>query len=172
MGGGVKKFPQICSIQRWPIRRALGCEKFLPDPAWLLLSKTGPSFSPSLYNFASFYACQSRRARCEHWGRLQDFWGKRPSVERFCWETNSLCHNFRQFVHQLYSHNEYWSPPKTSTFFVWPILHMWWANNATGKSTGSWNEVVKHITAGCFLHLCTTSYRRLSICAWTCPVSP
>ena len=28
---------------------ALGCEKFLPDPAWLLLSKSGPPFSLSLY---------------------------------------------------------------------------------------------------------------------------
>ena len=53
-------------VQRWTKRWALGCEKFQPDPDWLLLSKTGPSFSQSLFNFASFYACQSRRARCEH----------------------------------------------------------------------------------------------------------
>ena len=31
--------------KRW----ALGCVKFIPDPAWLLLSKTGPPFSASLY---------------------------------------------------------------------------------------------------------------------------
>ena len=31
--------------KRW----ALGCEKFLLGPAWLLLSKTGPPFSASLY---------------------------------------------------------------------------------------------------------------------------
>ena len=33
------------SAKRW----ALGCENFLPGPAWLLLSKTGPPFSPYLY---------------------------------------------------------------------------------------------------------------------------
>ena len=33
------------STKRW----ALGCVKFLAGPAWLLLSKTGPPFSPSLY---------------------------------------------------------------------------------------------------------------------------
>ena len=33
------------SAKRW----ALGCENFLPCPAWLLLSKTGPPFSPYLY---------------------------------------------------------------------------------------------------------------------------
>ena len=33
------------SAKRW----ALGCEKILPCPAWLLLSKTGPPFSPYLY---------------------------------------------------------------------------------------------------------------------------
>ena len=38
-------------VQRWTKRRALGWEKFLPGPAWLLLSETGPPFSPSLYNF-------------------------------------------------------------------------------------------------------------------------
>ena len=31
--------------KRW----AQGCVKFLPGPAWLLLSKTGPPFSASLY---------------------------------------------------------------------------------------------------------------------------
>ena len=35
-------------VQRFTIRWALGCEKFLPSPAWLLLSKTGPLFSASL----------------------------------------------------------------------------------------------------------------------------
>ena len=30
-------------------RRALGCVKFLPGPAWLLLSEPGPPFSASLY---------------------------------------------------------------------------------------------------------------------------
>ena len=28
---------------------SLGCEKFLSSPAWLLLIKTGPPFSSSLY---------------------------------------------------------------------------------------------------------------------------
>ena len=32
------------TVQRWTKRWALGCEKFLPGPAWLLLSKTGPPF--------------------------------------------------------------------------------------------------------------------------------
>ena len=36
-------------ILRWTIRWVLGCEKFLPGPAWLLLSKTGSPFSASLY---------------------------------------------------------------------------------------------------------------------------
>ena len=36
-------------IQRWAKRWALGCEIFLPGPAWLLLSKSGPPFSLSLY---------------------------------------------------------------------------------------------------------------------------
>ena len=36
-------------IQRWTKRWALGCEEFPPDPAWLLLSKTGPLFSTSMY---------------------------------------------------------------------------------------------------------------------------
>ena len=33
-----------CKIQIWTIRRALGCEKCLPGPAWLLLSNTCSSF--------------------------------------------------------------------------------------------------------------------------------
>ena len=37
------------TLQRWVKRRALGCEKLLPDPAWLLLSETGPTFSPPLH---------------------------------------------------------------------------------------------------------------------------
>ena len=37
------------SIQGFTKRWALGCEKFLPGPAWLLLSKTGPPFSASMY---------------------------------------------------------------------------------------------------------------------------
>ena len=36
-------------VQRWAKRWALGCEKFLLCPAWLLLSKTCPSLSPSQY---------------------------------------------------------------------------------------------------------------------------
>ena len=40
----------IKSLQRWTKRWTLGCEKFLPGPAGLLLSKTGPPFSPSLYS--------------------------------------------------------------------------------------------------------------------------
>ena len=37
-----------------------GCKKFQPGPALLLLSKTGPPFSPSLYNIWFFYALSSR----------------------------------------------------------------------------------------------------------------
>ena len=33
-------------LKKW----SLGCVNFLPSSAWLLLSKTGPLFSPSLYN--------------------------------------------------------------------------------------------------------------------------
>ena len=40
---------QVRNIQRWTLLWTLGCEKFLPGLAWLLLSKTGPLFSPSLY---------------------------------------------------------------------------------------------------------------------------
>ena len=40
-------------FERWTLRRTLGCENFLPGPAWLLLSKTCPPFSPSLYNCKS-----------------------------------------------------------------------------------------------------------------------
>ena len=36
------------NIQGSTKRRALGCEKFPPGPAWLLFSKTGPPFSGSL----------------------------------------------------------------------------------------------------------------------------
>ena len=43
---GMLKKPHI---QRWTKRWALGCEKFLPGPAWLLLSRPCPPFSPSLY---------------------------------------------------------------------------------------------------------------------------
>ena len=35
-------------VQRWTLLWTLGCEIFLPGLAWLLLSKTGPHFSPSL----------------------------------------------------------------------------------------------------------------------------
>ena len=35
-------------VPRWADRRALGSEKFLPGPAWLLHSKTSPPFIPSL----------------------------------------------------------------------------------------------------------------------------
>ena len=37
------------TVQGFTKRWALGCEKFLPCPAWLMLSETGPPFSPSLY---------------------------------------------------------------------------------------------------------------------------
>ena len=36
-------------LQKWAKKWSLGCKKFLPGLAWLLLSKTGPLFSPSLY---------------------------------------------------------------------------------------------------------------------------
>ena len=39
----------VRSVQRWAQRWALGCRTFLPGPAWLMLSKTGPPFSPFLY---------------------------------------------------------------------------------------------------------------------------
>ena len=44
----------LCHFQRKGLHRrftsrwALGCEKFVHGPAWLLLSKTGPTFSASL----------------------------------------------------------------------------------------------------------------------------
>ena len=38
----------IAIVQKWAKRRALGCEKSLPGPAWLFLSKTGPPFRPYL----------------------------------------------------------------------------------------------------------------------------
>ena len=37
------------TVQGFTKRWALGCEKFVPSPAWLLLNKTGPPFSESLY---------------------------------------------------------------------------------------------------------------------------
>ena len=46
---GVIQRSRMLGRQRWAKRRALGCEKFLPGPAWLLLSNTGPPFSPSQY---------------------------------------------------------------------------------------------------------------------------
>ena len=59
-------------VQRCTKRWALGCKKFLPGPAWLLLSKTGPPFGPSLYR------PKSRRAWHEFVGqRLCS--AKRPS---------------------------------------------------------------------------------------------
>ena len=36
-------------VQIWTMRWALGCGKFLPGLAWLLVSKTGPPLSSSLY---------------------------------------------------------------------------------------------------------------------------
>ena len=36
-------------LQGFSKRRAPGCEKFLPCPAWVVLSKTGPPFSGALY---------------------------------------------------------------------------------------------------------------------------
>ena len=35
--------------QSWTKKWSLGCENFRPGPTWLLLSKTGPLFSQSLY---------------------------------------------------------------------------------------------------------------------------
>ena len=37
------------SVQSFTNRWALGCEKFMPGRAWLLISKTGPPFRASLY---------------------------------------------------------------------------------------------------------------------------
>ena len=37
-------------IQRWAKSRALGCEKFMVGSARMLLCKTGPPYSPSLYS--------------------------------------------------------------------------------------------------------------------------
>ena len=50
-------------VQRFPKRWALGCWKFLPGLAWLLLSKTGPPFSASL--FTSTYL-KMRLQTCNH----------------------------------------------------------------------------------------------------------
>ena len=36
-------------IRSWVKKWSLGCESFLTGPAWLLLSKTGPFVSKSLY---------------------------------------------------------------------------------------------------------------------------
>ena len=36
-------------VRSWAKKWSLGCGNFLPGPAWLLLSKTGPRFGPSLY---------------------------------------------------------------------------------------------------------------------------
>ena len=44
----VQDDPSSQDLQRWTLLWTLGCEKFLPGLAWLLLSKTGPLFSPSL----------------------------------------------------------------------------------------------------------------------------
>ena len=44
-----KEQNRLISVQRWTLLWTLGCEKFLPGLAWLLLSKTGSLFSPSLY---------------------------------------------------------------------------------------------------------------------------
>ena len=41
----------IAIVQKWAKRRALGCEKSLPGPARLFLSKTGPPFRPYLNVF-------------------------------------------------------------------------------------------------------------------------
>ena len=40
------EFYQREQIQKWTKRWALGCDNFLSGCAWLLLSKTGPLFSP------------------------------------------------------------------------------------------------------------------------------
>ena len=38
------------TVQGSTIRRAVGCEKFLTGPAWVVLSKTGPPFSGALHS--------------------------------------------------------------------------------------------------------------------------
>ena len=47
---GYGRYHRHIPIQRWAKRRALGCKKFLICSARLLLSKTGPPFSTSLYS--------------------------------------------------------------------------------------------------------------------------
>ena len=44
-GAGDFRWPKL---QGSPKRRALGCEKFQPGPAWVVLSKTGPPLSGAL----------------------------------------------------------------------------------------------------------------------------
>ena len=43
----------LCHLRRWTLLWTLAWEEFLPGLAWLLLSKTGPLFSPSLYSSLS-----------------------------------------------------------------------------------------------------------------------
>ena len=47
--GGIFLSVHSDDVQSFTKRWALGCVKFLPGPAWLVLSKTGPPFSASLY---------------------------------------------------------------------------------------------------------------------------
>ena len=42
-------------LRRWAKKCSLACENFLPSPAWLLPSKSGPLFSPFLYNIFTSY---------------------------------------------------------------------------------------------------------------------
>ena len=54
MGGGIFWIhDRRSTVQGFTKRWALGCEKCLPGPAWLLLSKTGPPFGLSLYRGAN-----------------------------------------------------------------------------------------------------------------------
>ena len=41
---------KLKDVQRWAKKWSLGCVNCLPCSAWLLLSKTGSLFSPSLYS--------------------------------------------------------------------------------------------------------------------------
>ena len=43
----------LTDVHGFTIRRALGCVKFLPGPAWLLFSETGPPFSASHADLSS-----------------------------------------------------------------------------------------------------------------------
>ena len=43
------------SVHRWTKIWALGCKKFWLCPAWLLLSNTGPLFSPSLLLYEDLF---------------------------------------------------------------------------------------------------------------------